>query len=127
MKKIALTILALYCTLSASTDISNLRADYSSGLVKLQWQTSRESNVKQLIVEKSQDGTNFTVLSNEAPKGNNSEYLVLDRTLFGKSLLHYRIRVVDNDNTSTTSQPVQINVVHSGISATWGSIKAMFR
>ena len=127
MKKILLVIFTVCCTLSASTEISNLQADYSSGLVKLQWQTSRETNVRQLVIEKSQDGMNFTILATENPKGNNSDYLVLDRTLFGKALLHYRIRVIDNDNTSTTSQIVKINVIHSGITATWGSIKAMFR
>lgn len=127
MKKILFAIMIICFTLSASTEISNMQAIYSSGLVKIQWNTGRELNVKNLIVEKSQDGVNFTTLSTEIPKGNNSEYLVLDKTLFGKTYLHYRVKIVDNDNTSTTGNAVMVNVLNSGITATWGSIKAMFR
>lgn len=127
MKKILFGILAICFSLSASTEILNMQAIYSSGLVKIQWNTGRELNVKNLVVEKSQDGINFTTLTTETPKGNNSEYLVLDKTLFSKSYLHYRVKIIDNDNTYSTGNIVIVNVVHSGITATWGSIKAMFR
>jgi len=126
MKRVILTILAVCLTLSAA-EIKNLQATYSSGLVKIQWQTTSEANLKSFVIEKSSDGTNFTNLTAESPKGNESNYLVLDRTLFGKSYIYYRIKSVNIDNSSSNSEIAKTSVVHSGISATWGSIKAMFR
>ena len=126
MKKIVLALL-FGCLMLSAAEIKNLQAAYSSGLVKIQWQSNSEANLKHYVIEKSADGVNFTFLTLESPKGNGSDYLILDRTLYGKSYLHYRVKMVDSNNSSVTSETVKANILHSGISATWGSIKAMFR
>lgn len=114
--------------LLASTDIINLNADYSSGLVKVQWQTSSEINVKEFVIEKSSDGINFNKLTTETAKGSSSSYSVFDLNPHSKNtLLYYRIKVVDYDNSIKISEPASVSIETTGITATWGSIKALFR
>lgn len=124
----AVFILVFPLLLLASTDVINLNAEYSSGLVKVQWQTSSEVNVKEFIIDKSSDGVNFYKLTSETAKGSSSSYSVLDLNPHSKNtLLYYRIKVVDYDGTVNTSEPVSVRIETTGITATWGSIKALFR
>lgn len=121
-------ILFLPAFLLASTDVINLNADYSSGLVKLQWYTSSEINVKEFIIEKSSDGINFNKLTTETAKGSSSSYSVFDLNPHSKNiLLYYRVKVIDYDSSVNISDPVSVRIETTGITATWGSIKALFR
>lgn len=114
--------------LFASTDVINLNAEYSSGLVKVQWQTSSEINVEKFIIEKSADGTNFNKLTTESAKGSSSSYSVFDLNPHSKNtVLYYRVKVVDYDGSLNISDPVSVRIETTGITATWGGIKALFR
>ena len=128
MKKylIILVLLAVFGVYS-STSILNLSADYSGGLVKIVWQSSTESNVKEFIIEKSSDGITYSRLTSESPKGSSSCYTVFDMSPHSKTVLYYRIKVLDYDGAIQISESVNVKVSTAGISATWGSIKAMFR
>lgn len=115
-------------TVYSSTGVLNLSAYYSGGLVKIQWQSSIETNVKEFQIEKSSDNTVFTKLTSETPKGSSSSYSVFDMSPHSKdTILFYRIIVLDYDGSRTVSDVVSVNISTAGISATWGSIKAMFR
>lgn len=112
----------------ASTAVMNLNAVYSSGLVKIQWQTSAEVNVKEFVIEKSSDGLNFNKITTETAKGSSSSYSVFDMNPHSKdTILYYRVKVVDYDNSEIVSDRVSVKIETSGITATWGSIKALFR
>lgn len=124
----AVIVLFLPAFLLASTDIINLNAEYSSGLVKVQWQTSSEINVREFVIEKSSDGTNFNKLTTETAKGSSSSYSVFDLNPHSKNtVLYYRVKVIDYDNSINTSDAVSVRIETTGITATWGSIKALFR
>ncbi|HQO09190.1 MAG TPA: hypothetical protein PLK90_03335 [Clostridiales bacterium] len=129
MKNFALIIiLSVIGAAFASTSIINLGAEYSSGLVKIEWKSTTETNVKEFIIEKSSDGTTFGRMTSENPKGSSSDYTVFDMSPHSKrAVLYYRIKVLDFDGSVQTSSAVSVNVSTAGISATWGSIKAMFR
>ena len=127
--KISVGVLLLFILqLSGSTDVLNLKTDYSSGLVRIRWNTTAEVNVKEFLVEKSSDNHNFNRIATEFPKGSNSSYTVFDTNPYSKSTtLYYRITVIDYDGYTRTSDNSSVKIETSGISATWGSIKALFR
>ncbi|MBU4487181.1 MAG: hypothetical protein KKD38_09670, partial [Candidatus Delongbacteria bacterium] len=79
MKKIIIIYALLgLAALYSSTDILYLKADYLSGLVKIQWQSSSEVNVKEFVIEKSSDNISFYKLTSEMPKGSSSAYTIFD-------------------------------------------------
>jgi len=129
MKQIILILLVVTASLVySSTEVLSLDADYSGGLVKIQWQSSVETNVKEFVVEKSCDGTTFNNLASEFPKGSSSSYSVFDMSPHSKdTILFYRVAISDYDGSRKYSDVVSVNISTAGISATWGSIKAMFR
>ena len=123
-----LFFLLLAVNIYASTDVLDMKADYSSGLVKIQWQTSLEVNVREFIIEKSSDNISFNKLTTENPKGSSSTYSVFDLNPHSKNtVLYYRVVVVDYDGFTNTSNSTSVKIESSGITATWGSIKALFR
>jgi len=129
MKKRILVLLIFSCSMVySSTGVLNFNAEYSSGLVKIEWQTSVETNVKEFIVEKSSNNVTFNKLTSETPKGSSSAYTVFDMSPHSKdTLLYYRVIVLDYDGSQHLSETVSVSISTAGISATWGSIKAMFR
>ena len=128
MKKIfALLILLITITAFCSTNILNLSASFKNGMTTIKWNTTDEVQVNQFIVEKSSDGTNFTSFKIVDPKGSNSSYAVIDRNPYRGSYLYYRIRIKDNNGSSNESEIIRTAISTSGISASWGSLKAMFR
>ena len=129
MKNTILILLVLiFGTVYSSTGVVNLDAEYSSGLVKIVWQSSVESNVKEFIIEKSSNNVTFNKLTTESPKGSSSSYTVFDMSPHSKdTILYYRIVVLDYDGSRFVSEPVSVSISTAGITATWGSIKAMFR
>ncbi len=127
-KKILILLIFSFSVVYSSTGVLNLNAEYSSGLVKVEWQTSTETNVKEFIVEKSPNNITFNKLTSETPKGSSSAYTVFDMSPHSKdTLLYYRIVVLDYDGSRYVSETVSVSISTAGISATWGSIKAMFR
>ncbi len=94
------TTLAVKLTNFSSTEIS-------SGSVQLNWTAAFEVNAKDYMVQKSTDGTNFSVIG-EVLAGNNSagpvSYNFVDNGYNGGAL--YRLQIVDNNGTSNFSSVI---------------------
>ncbi|MCE7748891.1 MAG: hypothetical protein GPJ51_10860 [Candidatus Heimdallarchaeota archaeon] len=111
-----------------STSVVNLSGVVDGSLVKIQWKTTTETNIKEFIIEKSSNNITFESFTTEIPKGSNSSYAIIDSNIYSKNTtLYYRIVVEDYDGTKITSETISVTINTAGISATWGSIKAMFR
>jgi hypothetical protein len=108
-------------------EISNLSCVYSGGLVKISWQSGAEQNVKEYMVEKSSDGSVYYKLSSELPKGSMSSYTVFDSNPHSKTEIYYRVVTVFYNGDKLASDGISVKINTAGISATWGSIKALFR
>ena len=74
----------------------------SSQAVQLQWQTATESNSSYFIIERSEDGINFSEIGKVAAAGNSSStlaYFYTDNTVSSLSdqvtVIYYRIEEVD--------------------------------
>ncbi|MBN2790525.1 MAG: hypothetical protein JXR69_10085 [Candidatus Delongbacteria bacterium] len=128
MKNIILIILIVIGVVLGSTSILNLSIVAETNLVKIQWTTNTETNVKQFIIEKSSDNVNFESFTVETPKGSASSYAIIDSNPYSKNAtLYYRVVVEDYDGTKNISETISVTISTAGIPATWGSIKAMFR
>jgi Secretion system C-terminal sorting domain len=75
----------------------------------LSWATSAEINAKEFVVEKSNDGTNFSALTVVAAKNRNSSYTANDIAL-EKGVNYYRLKLVDKDGSFSYSKTIVINV-----------------
>jgi hypothetical protein len=128
IKILLMAALFVFVNLHASaTEIYNLNSVYSGGLVKISWQSGTEMNIKEYTVEKSSDNSVFHKLTSATPKGSSSSYTVFDSNPHTKAELYYRIKTVYYNNETAVSESVTVIINASGISATWGSIKALFR
>ncbi|MDA3838921.1 MAG: hypothetical protein PF574_08070 [Candidatus Delongbacteria bacterium] len=128
MKSIFVIFLVAASLIFGSTSVVNMSGIADGNLVKIQWQTTAETNIKEFIIEKSSDNINFESFTTETAKGSNSTYSIIDSNIYSKNTtLYYRIIVEDYDGTKITSEVVSVMISTAGISATWGSIKAMFR
>jgi len=77
----------------------------------LQWETSYEANTDIFIVEKSTDGITFKNIGSIDASGDTNDeksYRYLDISL-GMTKSFYRLKVVDQDGTSSYSQVTTIN------------------
>jgi len=127
-KNLLILILTITFYAISSSDIINLQADYSTGAVKIQWQSGIELNVKEYSIEKSSDNIYFNSFSIKDPEGSSSLYTVIDINPHSKdNILYYRIVIKDYNGTEKISDTVSVIIETSGIGATWGSIKALFR
>lgn len=71
----------------------------------LSWNTANETNTKQMQVERSLDGKNFTTASTIAAKGNgNNQYHFDEAINSNEQKIYYRIKTIDlNGNTSLSN------------------------
>ena len=128
MKRVLVILLLVFSLVFGSTSVINLSGVVDGSLVKIQWKTTAETNVKEFIIEKSSNNITFESFTTETPKGSNSSYAIIDSNTYSKNTtLYYRIVVEDYDGTKVTSEVINVTISTAGISATWGSIKAMFR
>ncbi|MCK4978776.1 MAG: hypothetical protein KAS62_00190 [Candidatus Delongbacteria bacterium] len=128
MRRSFIIVLIAFSFIFGSTTIVNLTGVTEGSLVKIQWQTTAETNIKEFIIEKSSNNITFESFTTETPKGSNSSYAIIDSNAYSKSTtLYYRIIVEDYDGTKITSEVVSVTISADIIPATWGSIKAMFR
>lgn len=73
--------------------LKQLTSYATSTQIELKWETQRESDVEQLIIERSSDGYDFTEIGIVSAKGSNATYTFSDvAPLTGDNL--YRIRAV---------------------------------
>lgn len=90
------------------------RGDYN----RLEWNASGENNVKEFVVERSNDGTQFFAIGTVASKGvaQNINTYELDDIIgeLSSATIYYRIKVVDNDGSFTYSKAISINIPFKG-------------
>jgi hypothetical protein len=92
------------------------KASNSSGITQISWATDREVGNDYFVIERSEDGTNFTAIGTVKGLQQSTslkEYsLTDDRTANG--ILYYRIRQVSIDGKSSYLQTVTISGVSFG-------------
>ena len=129
-KQLIFIILLLFVSISmagAFIDFFYAKSDGSN--VRIEWKTNEEKNVKVFVVERRSINSDFVQVSTVLPKGNNSFYSFTDENAYKSEnlVLVYRIKIVDNDNSTSFSKEISVTHSVSNVKRTWGSIKSMFR
>jgi len=95
----------------------------------LEWTSGMEAGVVSFRVERSFDGVQFHEIATQEPLGNRHNYRYIDRDLFKGQphVYYYRIVAVLSNNQTWTSLVQRVTIDASGVTRTWGSLKAMFR
>jgi hypothetical protein len=91
-------------------DFISFKAVMQSGKVNLEWITGSELNNEYFVVERSEDGEQFTEVARVNGKGNTngiSTYQTIDPNPF-VGISYYRIRQVDTDGTYSFSKTVSV-------------------
>ena len=87
--------------------LTNFKAQLVDGLVRLNWNTSREIGASHFDVEKAIDGSKFSPIGRVNAGALNGAYQFIDNTPFGK-LNYYRLKMVDKDGHSAYSKTLII-------------------
>ena len=97
--------------------------------VRLEWKTGEEVNLQKFTIERKTPKSPFVELTSIEPEGSNSFYSYLDEAAYKTEdlVFTYRLKIVDNNGTTSYSSEVTVSHNVSGVKRTWGSIKAMFR
>jgi len=100
----------------------------NDGTIVVFWQASAESNLKHYEVERKTVNGSFGYVGTVEPREDknyefvdNSAYKVTD------AVYSYRLKIVDNDGSTSYSNEVPVRPNVSSVKRTWGSIKALFR
>jgi len=120
----------IIATVYAGAYIEYFHARSESDNVRLEWQTSEETNLQKFVIERRTPQSSFTEVASVAPKGNNSNYIFTDQNAYKTNdmVFVYRLKIVDNNDQVTYSADVTVtHSISSVAKRTWGSIKAMFR
>ncbi len=132
MKNSAVKILIsffLVATAFAGAKILSFTVSNDNGSVKLEWKTADERNVKDFLVQRHVQGTDWATIGT-VPTNTNGYYSYTDSDIYknNSSTYYYRIGIEEYNGIITYVEyqsPVNPNI--SGVKRTWGSIKAMFR
>lgn len=120
----------IIATVYAGAYIEYFHARSESDDVRLEWQTSEETNLQKFVIERKTPQSSFTEIASVSPKGNNSNYVFTDQNAYKTNdmVFVYRLKIVDNNDQVTYSADVTVSHSISSVAKrTWGSIKAMFR
>lgn len=91
--------------------------------VKLTWVTATEINNQKFIVERAADGEDFAAIAEVRGAGNSkelNEYIMVDANPL-KGTAYYRLTQVDFDGTSTSFEPVAVNMSKGKLSMEHGA------
>jgi hypothetical protein len=124
-----LMVLSFVSTVFAGATLYYFNAKSENDVIKLEWKTQEESNIRHFVVERKNPSSGYIELATISPKGNNSYYSFTDESAYKSQdlVFIYRLKIVDNDSRLSHSQEVTVAHSISGVKRTWGSIKAMFR
>jgi len=103
---------------------------YSEGEnIKIEWETSEETNLDHFIIERKTPESNFVSIATIQPKGSNSFYSYLDESIFKQNdfLFVYRLKIVESNGQYSYSSNISVSLNPSNVKKTWGMIKQMFR
>ncbi len=116
----------------AGAVVSEFRGEPSRNKVTLKWTSEAEINLKGFEIERGMSKTEMEKLEFVEAKGatvGKTEYTFEDNSVFKNEgrVYYYRLKILDQDGTSTHTATIEVNPIISSARATWGSIKAMFR
>lgn len=119
----------IIATVYAGAYIEYFHARSESDNVRLEWQTSEETNLQKFVIERKTPQSSFTEVASIAPKGNNSNYIFTDQNAYKTNdmVFAYRLKIVDNIGVTYSQDVTVTHSISSVAKRTWGSIKAMFR
>jgi uncharacterized delta-60 repeat protein len=92
--------------------LSQFYAQKQTGKVVLQWQTSSEEDVKQFVIERSNDGKTYKAIGTVAAVGNSNtkrNYSFADQSPFMSANNYYRLLMQDVDGNFKYSKILIIN------------------
>lgn len=132
MKKgiiILFSILVIAAAVYAGTFLDYFQGRSEGEDVLLEWKTSAEVDLKHFAIERKTPQNPYIELAIVEPKGSNSFYSYVDEAAYKTVdlVFIYRLKIVDNDGSTSFSAEVTVSHNVSGVKRTWGSIKAMFR
>ncbi|MFH0765125.1 MAG: hypothetical protein V2A61_01760 [Calditrichota bacterium] len=109
--------------------IQTFTAEAVNQQAALSWRSGVETSVSQFRIQRSFDGERFYQIASVLPEGSNHIYSYTDSDLFKDRIntYYYRIEVVKESGPDEYSRTARVTMISSGITRTWGSIKAMFR
>ena len=90
----------------APVSMLSFEAKRNGRVNNLTWTTSQELNTTKFVVERSNDGLNFSPIGNVTAVGNSttaSNYRYIDAAP-AKGINYYRLRILDNDNSYKISE-----------------------
>lgn len=123
--------IVLFVLIFAGSIIQSFSAYIENDAVKVEWVSLEEINLNKYVIERKSEGGNWVDIATIQPRGNNSHYSYIDRTLLksedNQTIYYYSLRIVDNNGNFSRTKSIAINAKISGLKRTWGSIKAMFR
>lgn len=129
--KLSLTLaiaLLLVPFLAQGQVIRDFTAAAAGHQVMVRWTSGSESGLQEYQVQRSADGTHFTVVGTVNPLGSGHTYSYTDEDLFkNPQTWYYRIAAVKPGTATEYTQSREVSMISSGIRRTWGSIKMMFR
>ena len=112
----------------AGVDLLKFSARSQNGNVVVGWQTVSESNLNYFAVERKTVNGSFVELGKVYPRSDKN-YEYVDQSAFKTSdqLYVYRLKILDNDGSTSYSNEIAVPHNVSSVKRTWGSIKALFR
>jgi len=95
----------------------------------IEWQSTKETGVKDFVIERKTTNSTYVEVSRVDPKGDDNFYSFTDRSAYktADALYTYRLKIVDIDNSVSYSNEISVAHNVSSVKRTWGSIKALFR
>ncbi|MAT57153.1 MAG: hypothetical protein CMF23_04205 [Ignavibacteriae bacterium] len=114
--------------LMAGSFLTKFDARSQGDKVILSWISSSESDLNHYSVERKTVNGNFIELGKVYPESDLS-YEFIDDTAYksNDAIYIYRLKIVDNSNTTSYSSEISVSHSVSSVKRTWGSIKALFR
>jgi Secretion system C-terminal sorting domain/Putative flagellar system-associated repeat len=79
----------------------------------IQWQTSVEENAREMQLERSADGLQYTTIASIAAKGKASAYRYTDAKAVGTQ--YYRLKLIDKDGSATYSHVLKLQSAAAGL------------
>ena len=98
--------------------------------IRLEWNTGKEENLINFIIERKTPESSWIEIETVPPKGSNSLYSYVDKSAYKTNdlIFIYRLKIHVNESIQYHySNEVTVYPNLSGVKRTWGSIKAMFR
>lgn len=117
---------ALFGGATISQEGVQARSDGTNVIIS--WSAIEEVNLRHYVVQRRTFNGDFMDI--EIVEQNSSRYYeYIDEAAYKTSdtIYIYRIKIVDNDDTTTYTPGVSVHHNVSSVKRTWGSIKALFR